>query len=59
MRFGPRVRYADAKVKPRQHGAIPRDGAEIMVTGYRTGGGTRGNMGAELLTALRRSTSTG
>ena len=30
VRFGPRIRYADGTV--RQHGAIPRDGAEIAVT---------------------------
>ncbi|MCL2781297.1 MAG: putative baseplate assembly protein [Actinomycetia bacterium] len=51
--FGPRVRYPDGSV--RQHGAIPRDGAEIVVTGYRTGGGARGNVGARTLTVLRSS----
>ena len=33
VRFGPRIRYPDGSV--RQHGRIPRDGAEIAVTGYR------------------------
>jgi predicted phage baseplate assembly protein len=49
--FGPRVRYADGSV--RQHGAIPRDGSEISVTGYRHGGGSTGNVGARTLTVLR------
>ena len=43
VRFGPRVRYADGSL--RQHGAIPRDGSRITVTGYRVGGGSRGNVG--------------
>jgi predicted phage baseplate assembly protein len=51
VRFGPRVRSADGTV--RQHGAIPRDGAEILVTGYRYGGGAVGNVGAQTLTVLR------
>ncbi|HTZ43943.1 MAG TPA: putative baseplate assembly protein [Jatrophihabitans sp.] len=49
--FGPRVRYADGSV--RQHGAIPPDGSEISITGYRHGGGGRGNVGARTLTVLR------
>ena len=49
--FGPRVRYPDGSV--RQHGAIPRDGARIEVSGYRHGGGARGNVGARTLTLLR------
>lgn len=51
IRFGPRVRYADGTV--RQHGRIPRDGAQISVTGYRHGGGARGNVGARTLTVMR------
>jgi predicted phage baseplate assembly protein len=51
IRFGPRVRYPDGSV--RQHGAIPRDGAQIVVTGYRSGGGSRGNVGARTLSVLR------
>ncbi|WP_017936612.1 putative baseplate assembly protein [Nocardioides sp. Iso805N] len=51
VRFGPRVRYADGTV--RQHGAIPRDGARIEVSGYRHGGGVRGNVGARTLTLMR------
>ncbi|MEO6885184.1 MAG: putative baseplate assembly protein [Jatrophihabitantaceae bacterium] len=53
VRFGPRVRYADGTV--RQHGVIPRDGAQLRVTGYRHGGGGRGNVGARTLTVLRTS----
>jgi predicted phage baseplate assembly protein len=37
----------------RQHGRIPRDGAQISVTGYRHGGGARGNVGARTLTVMR------
>jgi len=51
IRFGPAVRHPDGTV--RQHGAIPGDGAEIRVTPYRIGGGTRGNVGARTITALR------
>ena len=49
--FGPSVRYADGAVH--QHGAIPPDGAEIVVTRYRHGGGEAGNVGARTLTVLR------
>jgi predicted phage baseplate assembly protein len=51
VRFGPRVRYADGSL--RQHGAVPRDGSEIVVTGYRSGGGDVGNVGAGTLSVLR------
>ncbi|WP_137295305.1 putative baseplate assembly protein [Nocardioides dongxiaopingii] len=51
IQFGPRVRYPDGSV--RQHGDIPRDGAMIEVSGYRHGGGSRGNVGARTLTLLR------
>ena len=51
VRFGPRIRYPDGSI--RQHGAIPRDGAFIEVTGYRHGGGARGNVGARTLTVMR------
>jgi predicted phage baseplate assembly protein len=53
VRFGPRVRYADGTV--RQHGRIPRDGAQVGVSGYRHGGGARGNVGARTLTVMRSS----
>jgi predicted phage baseplate assembly protein len=51
LRFGPRVRYPDGSV--RQHGRIPRDSAQIAVTGYRYGGGASGNVGSRTLTTLR------
>ena len=51
IRFGPTVRYADGSI--RQHGAIPPDGAEIVMSGYRHGGGASGNVGANTLTSLR------
>ncbi len=49
--FGPAVRYADGTV--RQHGAIPPDGAEIVIDRYRHGGGAAGNVGAGTLSVLR------
>ncbi len=49
--FGPSVRYPDGSV--RQHGAIPPDGAEIVMDRYRHGGGAAGNVGAGTLTVLR------
>ena len=51
IKFGPRVRYPDGSI--RQHGRIPRDGAQIVVSGYRHGGGSRGNVGARTLTVMR------
>jgi predicted phage baseplate assembly protein len=51
IRFGPQVRYPTGDV--RQHGRIPADGAQVMVTGYRHGGGFRGNVGGNTLTVLR------
>jgi len=48
--FGPRVRYPDGSVV--QRGAAPRDGAEILMTAYRHGGGAAGNVGAGTLTVL-------
>ena len=53
--FGPAVRYPDGTT--RQHGAIPPDGAEIRMTGYRQGGGAAGNVGTGTLTVLRTSIS--
>ncbi len=51
--FGPAVRYADGT--SRQHGAIPPDGAEIVMDRYRSGGGAAGNVGAGTLSVLRSS----
>lgn len=53
VRFGPQVRLANGLV--RQYGAIPPADARISVTGYRHGGGRRGNVAAGRLTVLRTS----
>src|SRR5689334_8752112 len=53
IRFGPRV--LDRQGRVRQHGAIPPIDAQIYVTGYRFGGGRRGNVPAERLTVLHTS----
>ncbi len=53
LRFGPAVRYPDGSV--RQHGAVPPDGAEVVMTGYRHGGGAAGNVGAGTLSVMRSS----
>lgn len=49
--FGPAVHHADGSTT--QHGAVPPHGARVAVTGYRTGGGSRGNVGAHTLRVLR------
>jgi predicted phage baseplate assembly protein len=51
IEFGPAIRYPDGTVV--QHGAIPPEGAVVSVSGYRLGGGTRGNVGVGQLSALR------
>lgn len=48
IRFGPRVISRDGRV--RQYGAVPEEDAQLWVTGYRYGGGRRGNVGAGKLT---------
>jgi predicted phage baseplate assembly protein len=53
IRFGPRV--LDRQGNAWQHGAIPPIDAQIYVTGYRFGGGRRGNVAAERLTVLHTS----
>lgn len=50
IRFGPLIRYPDG---PRQRGAIPPAGADIVMSGYRSGGGERGNVAAGALSLLR------
>jgi predicted phage baseplate assembly protein len=50
IRFGPRVIGRDGRA--RDYGAVPEEEAQIWVTGYRYGGGTRGNVGAGKLTVL-------
>ena len=51
VQFGPRIRQNNGDWL--QHGAVPQAGASIWVTGYRRGGGTRGNVGAGSLSVLR------
>lgn len=51
VRFGPRIRQSDGSYQ--QHGAVPTVGAEILVSGYRFGGGAHGNVRAGTLTVLR------
>ena len=53
IRFGPRIRYPDGTVV--QHGAVPPIDSEVVVTGYRTGGGRRGNVGAHTIRVLKTS----
>lgn len=53
IRFGPRIRYPDGST--RQYGAVPPVDGEIVVTGYRYGGGTRGNVGARTVKWLKSS----
>jgi len=53
IRFGPRLIERDGR--SRQHGAVPPADSQLWVTGYRHGGGRRGNVGAGRLTVLRTS----
>jgi predicted phage baseplate assembly protein len=53
IRFGPRV--ADRHGEVRQHGAVPPADAQVYVTGYRVGGGRRGNLPADRLVVLHTS----
>jgi predicted phage baseplate assembly protein len=50
IRFGPRVVSRDGRI--RQYGGVPEEEAQVWVTGYRYGGGRRGNVGAGKLTVL-------
>ncbi|GAB2681773.1 putative baseplate assembly protein [Thalassiella azotivora] len=51
VRFGPRV--LDRHGTAHQHGAVPEPDAQVWVTGYRYGGGRRGNVAAGQLEELR------
>lgn len=51
VRFGPQVRQPDGSL--RRYGAVPPEGSAIWISGYRHGGGRRGNVGARTLTSLR------
>ena len=55
IRFGPLVRYPDGE--PRQFGAVPPVKASLHMTGYRHGGGARGNVEAGTLSQLRTTIS--
>lgn len=48
VRFGPQVTARDGR--KRQYGAVPEEDAQVWMTGYRYGGGRRGNVGAGKLT---------
>jgi predicted phage baseplate assembly protein len=55
--FGPAITYPPDRRHPngavREHGAVPPEGAQVMVTGYRIGGGEMGNVPAGAINALR------
>lgn len=51
VHFGPLIRYPNGTL--RQHGAVPPEGAILAVSGYRTGGGVVGNVGAGTLRGLQ------
>jgi baseplate J-like protein len=53
IRFGPTVRLADGTL--RRYGAVPPKGAVLRLRGYRTGGGSGGNVAARTLSVLRSS----
>jgi predicted phage baseplate assembly protein len=53
IRFGPGIRARDGT--ERQHGAVPRTGADLVLRSYYTGGGTRGNVGERTITQLKTS----
>lgn len=51
--FGPALR--DPSGVEQQRGAIPPYGSRIIMTAYRTGGGTEGNVGSQTITVLKTS----
>ncbi len=53
IRFGPLIRSPDGSM--RQHGAVPREGARLRLTTYRTGGGAAGNVGPGTISSLHMS----
>jgi predicted phage baseplate assembly protein len=53
IRFGPQLLEPDGL--GRQYGAIPPVDSQLFVTGYRHGGGRRGNVGSGRLSVLRTS----
>jgi predicted phage baseplate assembly protein len=53
IELGPAIREPTGEW--RYHGAVPPKGARLRMTGYRHGGGRRGNVAAETLTVPRTS----
>jgi predicted phage baseplate assembly protein len=53
IRFGPVVRARDGT--ERQHGAVPRAGADLILMAYHSGGGIRGNVGERTITQMKTS----
>jgi hypothetical protein len=53
IRFGPAVRLEDGTL--RRYGAIPPKGAVLRLRGYRTGGGSGGNVAGRAVNVLRSS----
>lgn len=53
LRLGPTIR--DAGGREVQYGAIPASGSLLRLTRYRTGGGTRGNIGKGAVSVLKSS----
>jgi predicted phage baseplate assembly protein len=53
IELGPAIRTRDGGW--RYHGAVPPKGAQLRMTGYRHGGGRRGNVAAGTLTVMRTS----
>ena len=53
LRFGPVIR--DAGGREVHYGAFPPEGRVLRMSGYRTGGGVRGNVGRSTITVLKSS----
>jgi len=51
VHFGPLIRYPDGS--SRRHGAVPPEGARLVMTRYRAGGGNAGNVGSNTLSTMR------
>ncbi len=53
VRFGPAVRARDGT--ERQHGAVPRLGADLRMRAYSSGGGIKGNVGGQTIVQMKTS----
>lgn len=51
LRFGPAIRQPDESM--RRYGAVPRRNADVIMAGYRHGGGVKGNVDAGVLDTLK------